>query len=162
MSLVEVVVAMVVLAIMASAVLGIILKAQAAGVNNRARISAANLAAREIDILRDEFGRTSDAPATIAASGVVVNPHPLAGGTAGAPLTVDGTQYTVTRSVAWAITGSGDSACEGGSLVDYPTLAVTVRGDLAQHGLHPSGRRPGPAGAGEGRRRARPPRRSSP
>lgn len=126
MSLVEVVVAMVVLGIMASAVLGIILKAQSAGVNNRARIAAANLAAREIDILRDEFGRTSDAPATVGASGVVVNPHPLAGGTAGSPLTVDGTPYTVTRSVAWAITGSGDSACEGGSLVDYPTLAVTV------------------------------------
>lgn len=126
MSLVELVVAMLVLGIMASAVLGIVVKAQSASINNRARVAAANLAAREIDIVRDEFGRSTQAPTDIADAGTVVNAHPLPGGVAGQPLQVDGTSYTVTRSVRWAVAGTGKSACDGGSRVEYPTLAVEV------------------------------------
>lgn len=126
MSLVELVVAMLVLGIMASAVLGIVVKAQSASVNNRSRVAAANLAAREIDIVRDEFGRSTQAPTDIANAGTVVNPHQLPGGVAGQPLRVDGTSYTVTRSVRWSVAGTGKSACDGGSLVKYPTLDVDV------------------------------------
>ncbi len=126
MSLIEVVIAAVLLGILASAVLAIILNTQAASVTNRARIAAASLAAREIDMVRDEFTRTDTAPLAIANAGTVTNPHPRAGQAAGAPFVVDGTSYTVTRSVHWNITGDGASACTGGSLVIYPTLGVTV------------------------------------
>lgn len=125
-SLIEVVIAMVVLGTMAVAVIGVIMNTQALGVTNRSRVAAANLAAREVDILREEFSRTADAPMNIANQGTVTNPHPLAGGTAGQPLRVDGKAYTVQRSVAWNITGEGASACSGGVGVKYPTLRVTV------------------------------------
>lgn len=124
--LVEVVVACVILGVLAAAVLGIILKSQAQGVTNRSRIAASNLAAREIDIVRDEFHRTSTGPTDLANAGTVVNPHQLDGGVQGQPLQVDGKLYTVTRSVQWNITGNGQSACSGGNLVVYPTLGVTV------------------------------------
>lgn len=125
-TLIELVVAMVVLGAMAAAVVGILMNTQKAGVTNRARIAAANLAAREIDLVRQEFGATDAGPAAVADAGLVTNPHPLDGGTAGQPLVVDGMPYTVTRSAQWNITGTGASACEGGSLVAYPTLGVTV------------------------------------
>lgn len=126
MSLIEVVVAAVLLGILASAVLAIILNTQSASVTNRARIAAASLAAREIDMVRDEFTRSDTAPLAIANAGTVTNPHPRAGQATGAPFVVDGTSYTVTRSVHWNITGDGASACTGGSLVIYPTLGVMV------------------------------------
>lgn len=125
-SLIELVVAMVVLGTMAMAVIGVIMNSQAQGVTNRSRIAAANLAAREIDITREEFTRSAAMPMTIANMGTVVNQHPLPLGTVGQPQVVDGRSYTVTRSVAWNVTGTGQSACSGGTLVDYPTLRVTV------------------------------------
>lgn len=125
-SLIELVVAMVVLGTMAVAVIGVIMNSQTQGVTNRSRIAAANLAAREIDLVREEFARTDTGPLNLAAAGYVVNPHPLAGGTAGQPLVVDGRKYTVVRTAQWNISGTGSSACEGGALVAYPTLGVTV------------------------------------
>jgi prepilin-type N-terminal cleavage/methylation domain-containing protein len=126
MSLVEVVVAVVVLGVFSSAVLGVILQTQSAGVTNRARVAASNLAAREIDMVRDEFSRSDTSALAIAAAGTQVNPHPLDGQVSGAPLQIDGMPYTVERQVAWNLIGSGASACTGGSLVVYPTLGVTV------------------------------------
>jgi hypothetical protein len=116
----------VVLGIFSSAVLGVILQTQSAGVTNRSRIAASNLAAREIDMVRDEFSRTDTSALAIAAAGTLINPHPLDGQVSGAPLQVDGMQYTVQRDVNWNLLGSGASACTGGSLVVYPTLGVTV------------------------------------
>lgn len=125
-SLIEVVVACVLLGILSAAVLTVVLQTQAAGVDNRNRVAAANLAAREIDIVRSEFRRSKTAPLAIANAGTVTNERPLTGGTKGQPLVVDGTEYTVTTSAQWNITGSGESACDGGALVIYPTLGVTV------------------------------------
>jgi Tfp pilus assembly protein PilV len=125
-SLVEVVIACVLLGILSAAVLSIVMQTQAAGVNNRNRVAAANLAAREIDIVRAEFSRSDAAPLAIANAGTVTNARPLEGGVTGRPLVVDGTSYTVRTSAQWNITGSGQSACDGGSLVIYPTLGVTV------------------------------------
>ncbi|MGN8245515.1 prepilin-type N-terminal cleavage/methylation domain-containing protein [Cellulomonas soli] len=125
-TLIEIVIAMVIFGAMATAVVGIILQAQSLGVSNRNRVAASNLAARELDLVRQEFAATKTAPVALANAGSVTNPHPLAGGTAGSPLIVDGTAYTVVRSAQWNITGTGASACEGGSLVSYPTLGVTV------------------------------------
>lgn len=126
-TLVEVVMAMALLGIMAAAVLGVLLRAQATSVDNRDRVSAANLAAREIDLVRQEFVATDAGPVTLANAGVVTNPHPLPGGTSGQPLELNGTLFTVVRSVAWNVTGTGESACEGGTAVEHPTLIVTVR-----------------------------------
>jgi type II secretory pathway pseudopilin PulG len=126
-TLIEVVIAAVLLGILSTAVLGIILQTQAVEVGNRARVAAANLAAREIDLVREEFLRSETAPLDLEAQGTVTNPHPLAGGTAGEPLVVDGVPYTVVRSVGWITTDQyGVSACEGGNLVAYPTLGVKV------------------------------------
>jgi type II secretory pathway pseudopilin PulG len=126
MSLVEMMVAVVVLGILSTAVVGIILQTQSQSVTNRARVAASNLAARELDLVRDEFRRTHEAPKQLADAGTQTNPHPLDGQPAGEPLVVDGTPYTVVRSVQWNVTGDGRSACDGGSLVTYPTLRVTV------------------------------------
>lgn len=125
-TLIEVVIASVLLGILASAVLGIILKTQSAEVGNRARVAAASLAAREIDLVREEFASSDTAAMTLANEGLQTNTNPLTGGVAGAPLLLNGTAFTVTRSAAWNVTGTGASACEGGSLVSHPTLGVTV------------------------------------
>ena len=125
-SLIEVVIACVLLGILSAAVLSIVLQTQASGVNNRNRVAAANLASREIDLVRAEFRESDAAPLAIAAAGTRTNSNPLTGGVAGQPLVVDGTPYTVRMSAQWNITGSGQSACDGGSLVIYPTLGITV------------------------------------
>lgn len=126
-SLIEVVIACVLLGILSTAVLTIVLQTQAAGVQNRNRVAASNLAAREIDLVRADFGRSDDRPMAIAAQGTVVNQNPLkTTDVVGQPLVVDGVPYTVRRSSQWNVTGNGESACDGGALVNYPTLAVTV------------------------------------
>ncbi len=125
-TLIELVVAMVCLTAMAMAVIGVIVNSQSQSMTNRNRVAAANLAAREIDLVREQFGASDSGPIDVANEGLRVNPHPLTGGTAGQPLVVDGVPYTVTRAVEWNITGTGASACEGGSLVAYPSLGVTV------------------------------------
>ncbi|MBI9115352.1 hypothetical protein [Sanguibacter suaedae] len=124
LGLVEVIVAVVLLGVVTSAVLAIVLQAQATTVNNRSRVAASNLAAREIDYVREQFMATDAGPLQVANAGTVVNPHSF--GAAGTPLIVDGQSYTVKRSVAWNVTGTGSSACEGGSLVQHPTLNVRV------------------------------------
>ncbi|AEI12316.1 hypothetical protein Celgi_1809 [Cellulomonas gilvus ATCC 13127] len=125
-SMVELTVAMLVLGVLSMAIIGLVLQTQSMSESNRSRIAAANLAARELDIVREEFTRNSGAPIAVADQGVVVNPHQLTGQTAGQPLRVDGTAYTVRRTSAWNITGNGVSACEGGAMVKYPTLRVQV------------------------------------
>ncbi|GIG20383.1 hypothetical protein Cch01nite_11070 [Cellulomonas chitinilytica] len=124
-TLIELVVAMVVLGAMAAAVIGVIMTAQTKAVSNRNRVAAANLASRELDLVREQFA-TKTGPLELANAGLAVNPHHLPGGTDGQPLVVDGTGYTVRRSAQWNVGGNGASACEGGSLVSYPTLGVTV------------------------------------
>ncbi len=125
-SLIEVVVAAVLVAILASVVLAIILQTQSAELDNRARVSAASLASREIDMVTEDFHRTATAPVAIADAGVVTNPHQLNGGPDGPDFQVNGTTYTITRSATWKLTGTGASACEGGGLVAYPALQITV------------------------------------
>ncbi|MCV2394575.1 prepilin-type N-terminal cleavage/methylation domain-containing protein [Actinotalea sp. M2MS4P-6] len=125
-TLIEVVVATVILAIIASSVLGLVITAQKQSVSNRNRVAASNLAAREIELVREQFMATSSGPVDLANEGMVTNPHQFEGAGAGDPLVVDGTEYTVSRSSSWNITGTGESACEGGSLVTHPSLIVTV------------------------------------
>lgn len=124
LGLVEVVVAVILLGILSTAVLAIVLQAQEQTVNNRSRVAASNLAARELDLVREQFAASKNGPLEVAAAGVVVNPHSF--GAPGSALQVDGRAYTVTRSAAWNVTGAGSSACEGGSIVEQPTLGVRV------------------------------------
>ncbi|WP_157371559.1 prepilin-type N-terminal cleavage/methylation domain-containing protein [Angustibacter sp. Root456] len=126
--MVEMLFAMVVFSIIATAVAYGIQSATNSTRLDRNRIQAANLAARELEIVRQEFNdKNIDGPALIGDAGVVTNPHPLASQVAGNPLTIDGLPFTVTRSATWMPSGVGSSACDGGSAVTYPVLAVNVK-----------------------------------
>ncbi len=94
---------------------------------NKDRVAAANLASRELEIARNVFNASSTGPTTIAADLDVTNGYPLPGGTAGSPLVVDSVPYTVFRRAEWLPAGTGQSPCDGGSGVTYPTLAVNVK-----------------------------------
>lgn len=121
-TLIEVVIALTVLAVLAIAVNITLLDGLAVSKAGRQRVAAANLASREIEIARNQF-RSSDAGAlALAASGTKTNPNPLSGST----VEVDGVPYTVQRSVQWLPTGNGQSPCDGGSLVNHPSLRVDV------------------------------------
>jgi type II secretory pathway pseudopilin PulG len=93
---------------------------------DRARVQAANLAARELEVVRNDFGASKTAPTEIGAVSQVTNPNPLPGQTAGQPLQLDGMEFTVVRTVEWLPAGTGTSPCDGGNAVTYPSLAVNV------------------------------------
>ena len=124
-TLVEVVVAMTSIAVIATAVLSTIITAQSIARSDRARVTAANLAARELEITRSQFESAVSGPRTIA-TGLVTNPNPLPGGTAGASLVVDGLAYTVKRSSAWQSLAAANGACDGGANGQLAYLRVTV------------------------------------
>lgn len=126
MTLVEVVVAVVILGALIVVTLGLLLQAQARSVDNRNRVAASNLAARELDMVREDFLRDDDGPLRVASAGVVVNGNPLSGGAVGQPLVLDGQSYTVRHWTTWNVTGTGRSLCEGGGLVEHPSLVVNV------------------------------------
>ncbi len=95
--------------------------------NNRLRVQAANLGARELEIDRNEFNATADGPLVLGATGSTTNPHNLiASAVAGSSLVIDGVPFQVQREVQWLPTGYGQSPCDGGAQVTYPTLKVTV------------------------------------
>jgi prepilin-type N-terminal cleavage/methylation domain-containing protein len=126
LTMIEVIVAMVIFAMVAGAVVTGLASAMKTARTDKNRVAAANLAARELEITRNEFNSGNGSPAALAAQNQVVDPHPLPGGTAGQPLRVDGVPYTVTRNVEWLPAGSGKSACDGGAAITYPTLSVHV------------------------------------
>ena len=117
---------MVIFAIVAAGVVAGLSSALKTARLDKNRVAAANLAAREAEIVRNEFYASSTGPTTLAATSTVVNPHQFSGGAAGSPLEVDGVPYTVTRQVEWLPAGSGKTACDGGAAISYPTLSVTV------------------------------------
>jgi prepilin-type N-terminal cleavage/methylation domain-containing protein len=124
-SLIEVVVAMVVLLIFAGALCVTLLDGLSVSKVSRERVAASNLAARELEIVRNSFS-TSDASAlAIGATSSVTNGNPLTGAV-GTDSVVDGVPYTIRRDVQWLPTGTGTSACDGGALVVSPALQVFV------------------------------------
>jgi prepilin-type N-terminal cleavage/methylation domain-containing protein len=124
-TLIEVMVALVVFTLISTAVLGLMVNSLAVTRSDRARVTAANLAARELEITRTQFQSVAAGPKTIV-TGQVVNPNPLPGGTAGAPLVVDGGSYTVTRSAQWQSQGATAGPCDGGASGQLAYLRVTV------------------------------------
>ncbi len=125
LTLVEVIVALTVFALTATAVLVMMLSSLRTSRANRGRVAAANLAAREIEIVRGQFSSPALGPKTIAL-GQVVDPNPLPGGTEGQPLVVDHTPYTVTRTAEWQSQGATSSPCDGGASGQLAYLHVTV------------------------------------
>ena len=125
--MVELLMAMLIFGIAASAIMGGFLTSLKSTRSDRNRIQASTLAAREIEITRNEFfAAGGTGPAALQANDYLVNPHPLPGGTAGSPLLVDTTAYTLVRDVEPLIAGTGVSPCDGGSAVKYPQFQVTV------------------------------------
>jgi prepilin-type N-terminal cleavage/methylation domain-containing protein len=126
LTMVELLMAIVIFGIAATAIMGGFLTALKSTRADRNRIQASSLAAREIEITRNEFFASPAGPANLSAADYLVNPHPLPGGTAGAALRVDNAPYTVVRNVEPLIAGTGVSPCNGGSAVKYPQFQVNV------------------------------------
>ncbi len=78
--------ALVIFAIVAAATVAGLTLALNTGRLDRNRVAAANLAARELEIVRNEFNASVSGPTTLAAQNYVTDPHPLPGGTAGQPI----------------------------------------------------------------------------
>ncbi len=125
--MIEMLVSMVVFSVIATAVAYGLQAATNSTRQDRNRIQAANLAARELDLARQDFNATDSGPTDLGAASFVTNPHPLTGQTAGNPLTIDGLPFTVVRTTQWLPAGTGKSACDGGSDVTYPVLQVTTK-----------------------------------
>ncbi len=127
-SLVEVMVAIALFAVMSSALM-IVLNATIKTSNDGGqRVVAANLAARELEITRDAFTSQGRGPKTIPFN-AVENPNPLPGGTAGQPLKVDGVPFTVIREAfPRAVDSAAASTCDEGTTAEmaYLTVRVTV------------------------------------
>ncbi len=138
LTIVELLVAMMIFALVALSLAYTLQMALMSTRDDRNRVQAANLAARELEIVRNDFGATTTGPSTLGAASVVTNPHPLPGGTAGQPLRVDSVDYTVVRTVQWLPAGTGQSPCDGGSAVNYPSIGVNVKVSWANmHGTAP-------------------------
>jgi len=124
-TLMEVMIAFTLLMVLSATVAGGLLAVQKSAFRSKERSAAANLAAREIEITRNWFHSADTAPAAVMAAGDVTNGNPLPGQTGA--LVVDNVPYTVKREVAWLVTGTGVSACDGGSIVSYPSISVHVQ-----------------------------------
>jgi type II secretory pathway pseudopilin PulG len=127
MTLVEVLVACTVLMILSAGVVGMMLTAFKTTRNDRVRVAAANLAARELEIVRQSFNSGPTAVTNIVdpLKATLTNPDPLSG-VSPAPSVVDGVSYTIVRTVEVQVLGPGVSACDGGSTVAHPSYAVTA------------------------------------
>lgn len=125
-SIVEVLVASLLLGLMAVVGTAAVVSGQGITVANRARVVAAGLAARDLDFARQRLAVSPEGVDALVAEGAARNAHPLDdGGVAGEPYVVDGTAYTVERVAATRLPGS-TSACEGGAFVEKLATEVTV------------------------------------
>ena len=134
LTMVELMMSIVIFGIAATAVASGVITAIHATRSDRNRVQASSLAARELEVTRNEFFAGDDGPATLASQPYVVNPHPLPAGTTGQPLQVDGTKYTVERTVQALVAGVGKSPCDGGASVSYPSYQVNVQVTWPQMG----------------------------
>lgn len=133
--MIELMISIVVFAILSAAVLTTLNFAIGLTRADRNRVAAANLAARELEVVRRDFTSPVKGPQTIVLN-QVVNPTPLPGGTAGQPLVVDRVAYTLTREAQWTTTGAGApaSACDNGSTDELTAMKVHVEVTWAKMG----------------------------
>jgi type II secretory pathway pseudopilin PulG len=123
--LIEVVVALLIFAILFSAITAMLISSIQASGSSRTRVVAANLADREVAITRGEFESPAEGP-TMIPLGQVTDPDPLPGGTAGQPLQVDGVPFTVTRSASWVSQSATTDPCDGAYTGQLAYLQVRV------------------------------------
>jgi type II secretory pathway pseudopilin PulG len=124
-TLVEAMVAAAIMVVFVLALSTVLVSELGASKIDRQRVSASTLAAREQDIVRNQFSSSVANATVIAGQTMVVNPDPLTGA-AGTASLLNGTSFTVERDTEWLPTGNGASACDGGSLVTFPSLRVHV------------------------------------
>ncbi|HEY0217385.1 MAG TPA: hypothetical protein VGC57_13435 [Cellulomonas sp.] len=129
-TIVESVVAMVVLVLMSTSVLASVVATIRLADQVRSRTVATELATREIAAVRQvvEVDPTG-AQALLTESGTLTNQTPLEGGSAGDPIVMGGTAYTVTHEVELVST-AGQSICSAGgtsaSGVDQLVLQIAA------------------------------------
>lgn len=125
-TIVEVVVAAVLLGMLVVVATTVAVAGQSASVANRSRVVAAGLAARELDFARQRLAESVDSVTALVAEGSVRNAYPLDGSTGGGdPYVVDGMAYTVERTAVQRVPGS-TSPCAGGAFVERLVTEVTV------------------------------------
>lgn len=124
-TLVEVLVSLTILAVVAAVAAGVLISVLGSATDDRARVAAANLASRELEIVRAAFESPTQGPQSIPL-GQVVNAAPLPGGTAGSPLVVDNKAYTVTRTTEWQAQGATAGPCDGGASGALAYMRVSV------------------------------------
>jgi prepilin-type N-terminal cleavage/methylation domain-containing protein len=129
-TLIEVMVAMLLFAVVSSGVIAMLNLSVKETRDGRNRVQAAQLAARELEIARNQFTSSADAagPESLTLN-AVTNANPLSSGAApGAPLVVDGTPYTVVRTARWteANSAAGVSPCDSGGTGKLTYLHVRV------------------------------------
>lgn len=136
MTLIEVVVALGLLATMSTAVVTVLLSTITLTRDDQARLEAVSLASRELEIARDAFSSVIRGPSSVTGNRVV-NPSPLPGGTAGDPLVVNDVAYTVVRTAQWTSVGSTASACDDGTNAELAYLKVKVEVSWPELGSRP-------------------------
>lgn len=136
MTLIEVVVALGLLATMSTAVITLLLSTITLTRDDQARLEAVSLASRELEIARDSFSSVLRGPQSVTAN-QVVNPSPLPGGTVGEPLVVNNVAYTVVRTAQWTSVGSAASPCDNGSSAELAYLRVKVEVSWPELGDRP-------------------------
>jgi type II secretory pathway pseudopilin PulG len=136
-TLIEALVACVILMVVSSAILGLVATSLHTTRNDKARVGASQLAARELDYLRQQFTFGTDADRTAIETATTEAPHNLDGSldTTAAPISVNGVPYKVSVSVTPLVRGVGKSACDGGALVAHPEYLVTSTVTWPRSGL---------------------------
>ncbi|WP_243059256.1 carboxypeptidase regulatory-like domain-containing protein [Nocardioides sp. SR21] len=135
MTLIEVVVAIGLFAIMSTSVLSVLGSAITMTREDKARLAAVNLASRELEIVRDTFSSVLRGPEDV---GDATNPDQLPGGQANGPIVVDGVPFTVVRDTRWEAVGAGASSpCDNGTSDELAYLHVTVKVSWPDLGSRP-------------------------
>lgn len=126
MSLLEVVVALGLFAVMSTSLLVLVTSAARVTGEDARRVVANHLASRELEITRDAFESATRGPDRLLTNRRS-NPSPLPGGTAGQDLVVDGVPYTVVRTMQPVSVGStAATACDEGATNELAYYKVEV------------------------------------
>jgi type II secretory pathway pseudopilin PulG len=137
MTLIEVVVALGLFAIMSTAALSVLVSAITLTRDDKARLEAVNLASRELEITRDTFSAVTRGPDQVETNRVL-NPSPLPGGRVGDPLVVNKVPYTVVRTAQWApVNSAAASTCDEGTTSELAYLHVKVQVSWPELGDRP-------------------------
>lgn len=138
-TIVEVVVAMMLLAVMALAVEASVLSTMTLSVETQRRVTATHLASREIDLVREDLDAGSAAAEAVLSGGTTTNPHPLDGGTGTSALVVEGTAYTVSRTISYRTVVDNGSVCAMSGSTLGSQLAVQVVVEVTWEGRRTAG-----------------------